>query len=47
LIFNNRDIFIVEKVGKGWYCEHISKSPTITEFETTLSDTDIMDIFGD
>lgn len=25
----------------------ISKSPTITEFETTLSDTDIMDIFGD
>lgn len=25
----------------------INKSPTITEFETTLSDTDIMDIFGD
>lgn len=24
-----------------------SKEPTITEFETTLSDTDIMDIFGD
>ena len=47
LIFNNRDIFIVEKVGKGWYCEHISKQPTITEFETTLSDTEIMNIFGD
>lgn len=25
----------------------IDKQPTITEFETTLSDTDIMDIFGD
>ena len=48
LIQDNKDIieWNGEYKNKARY-SIVNKQPTITEFETTLSDTEIMDIFGD
>lgn len=48
LICDNKNIFSIEKIGKGWFCEHINNKPTITEFDNTVYDDEALtSIFGD
>ena len=48
LINDNKHIFNIEKIGKGWFCEYISNQPTITEFNEEIYDTEsLTSIFGE
>ena len=48
LINDNKHIFNIEKIGKGWFCEYTSNQPTITEFNEEIYDTEsLTSIFGE
>ena len=48
LICDNKNIFAIEKIGKGWFCEYLNTQPTITEFDNTVYDDEALtSIFGD
>jgi len=48
LICDNKNIFTIEKIGKGWFCECLNNQPTITEFDNTVYDDEALtSIFGD
>ena len=48
LINDNKHIFNIEKIGKGWFCEYTSNQPIITEFNEEIYDTEsLTSIFGD
>lgn len=48
LINDNKHIFNIEKIGKGWFCEYTSNQPAITEFNEEIYDTEsLTSIFGD
>lgn len=48
LINDNKHIFNIEKIGKGWFCEYASNQPTITEFNEEIYDTEsLTSIFGE
>lgn len=48
LINDNKHIFNIEKIGKGWFCEYTCNQPTITEFNEEIYDTEsLTSIFGE
>ena len=48
LINDNKHIFNIEKIGKGWFCEYTSNHPQIIEFNEEIYDTEsLTSIFGD
>ena len=48
LICDNKNIFAIEKIGKGWFCECLNNTPTIIEFNEEIYDSEALtSIFGD